>query len=87
MSGFCVTTTMQSVRWMLAKWCPIYERALAHEPLRPSPGSRLGVDKRRFTAEERAAIVARLRVGESPNRICKDYNTCESVIRYYKKKL
>jgi hypothetical protein len=78
---------MQSVRWMLAKWCPIYERALVHEPLFPSPGSKRGVEKQRFTPEQRDTIIARLRTGESPYRICNDYGVCESVIRYYKKKL
>lgn len=87
MSGFCVTTSMQSIRWMLAKWCPIYERALAHEPATPKVGSRRGVEKRRLSKESRETIIARLRTGESPYSIAKDYCVCESVVRYYKKKL
>lgn len=82
MSHFCPTETMASVRHMLAKWCPVYERAYGGQPERRI---RFGEVKPRLSKADREAIIARLRKKESPKAIGRDYKRNETTIRYYLK--
>ncbi len=88
MSGFCVTTTMQSVRFLLNKWLPIYERAFAGQPVKPGRNAnRSQWGRRPLTPGQREEIKARLRAGENPYSIARDYGRMESTIRYYLTKI
>jgi DNA-binding NarL/FixJ family response regulator len=87
MSGFCVTTTMQSVRFLLNKWLPIYERAMAHEPLYTHKKPRTNWSRRDLTPEQKETIKTRLRNGERPKLVAREYDLAESTVRYYLTKL
>ena len=79
-----ITTAMNNIRGLWEQHAPTYLRMPA---IAEGTNTGYGKPKRRFSEEDRMAVIDRLRKGESPHRIAKDYGCCESKVRYYKTKL